>query len=190
MKDVYQKIVGDPRYAEGMKFGVPRQGHSEGSVGNHLVDLEKNLATMANGALLNPGDYYKLVVLIHSHDTMKYAAKHHAAITDPQSHASLARKFLSEFTDDEDLLNIVQAHDENLALWLQFKAKGTYSEERFRERVIDKINDIELLLLFQLLDGFTPGKTDYRQMLRWFVNQVNKYKSTPRVYHALELFGL
>jgi Holliday junction resolvasome RuvABC ATP-dependent DNA helicase subunit len=144
-------------------------------------------------------EYWKLLLLIHVHDIMKHAATPDSAIIDPNSHASLARKFLAEFSDDEDLQNIVQAHDENLALWLKFKTNGKVNSgvalhssitSRLEDRVINKIKDIELLLLFQIIDGATEGKTDMKEMLRWFVDEVNKYRPTQRVYKALELFGL
>ncbi len=190
--DILGRIMADPRYEAGLLYGVPRKGHSEGTVGKHLVDLQCNLIKMRTGGIVDieEDEYWKLLLLIHIHDIMKYCCKHDSPIIDPQSHASLARKFLAEFSDDEDLQNIVQAHDENLALWQQQKSRGNYRADRLEERIIDKIKDIELLLLFQIIDGFTDGKTDNRPMLRWFVDQVNCYVATPRVYKALELFGL
>lgn len=192
LSEVHRRIIEDSRYSAGFRYGVPRKGHPEGTVGNHLLDLKINLATMGNYGDINlsEDESWKLLILIEVHDIMKYAAKPDSPIIDPQSHASLAKAFLSEFVDDEDLLNIVQAHDENLALWQQQKAKGKYSDERLKERVLDKIKDIELLLLFQILDAYTPGKTDMREMPRWFVDQVHKHRPVPRIYRALELFGL
>jgi hypothetical protein len=190
---VFEKIFNDPRYHEGLKYGVPRKGHPEGTVGKHLVDLQCNLIHMRLGGIVEAGsiEYQKLLLLIHVHDIMKYAATPDSPIIDQNSHASLARKFLAEFLDDDDLQNIVQAHDENLALWQQQKNKGKYSVERMKERVIDKIEDIDTLLLFQLIDGFTEGKTDMRSMLRWFVGEVASYRHvSERVFKALELFGL
>lgn len=184
------KIVNDDRYKQGIAYGAPRKGHPEGTVGKHLIDLDRNVDKMFEGGWLAGDEYWKLRILVHTHDIMKYAAKPDSAIIDPQSHASLAAKFLSEFSDDQDLINIVQAHDENLALWQQHKAKGMYKEDRLKERVIDKVKDIELLLLFQICDAYTPGKTDMKEMPRWFVDQVNKYMYTPRVYKVLEFFGL
>jgi len=191
LTDTLNKIMSDARYVEGIKYGVPRKGHPEGSVGKHIADLLANLDKMWEGGWLSGDEFWKLTILIHVHDIMKYAAKPDSAINDPQSHASLAAKFLSEFSDDKDLINMVQAHDENLALWQRFKLKGSYPEERLKERVLDKIKDIELLLLFQIIDSSTPGKTDMKVMPRWFVDEVNKHNIyTPRVYSVLELFGL
>ena len=189
---IITSIFKDPRYKAGLRYGVPRKGHPEGTVGKHLVDLQCNLVKMRTGGIVDvkSDEYWKLFILILVHDIMKHAATPDSAIADPNSHASLARKFLAEFSDDEDLQNIVQAHDENLALWLNFKTRGHVNFGRLQDRVINKIKDIELLLLFQIIDGATEGKTDMKEMLRWFVDEVNVYRSTPRVYKALELFGL
>ena len=50
----------------------------------------------------------KLRLLIHTHDTFKGEAKRGVAIRHPESHASLARDFLADFCDDEQLLTMVQ----------------------------------------------------------------------------------
>ena len=70
----------------------------------------------------------KLRILIHTHDTFKADAKRGVAIWHPQSHASLARAFLGEFCDDEDLLAMVQLHDEPYALFLQTQRTGRVNE--------------------------------------------------------------
>lgn len=52
-------------------------------------------------------------------------------ITDPKSHASLARGFLATHCDDADLLAMLQYHDEPFALYRQFESKGKYNQDRF-----------------------------------------------------------
>jgi hypothetical protein len=169
-----------------LTYGRPRRGHHEGSVGNHLKDLDANLERLK--PLVSQEEYWKLKVLIHVHDTFKIHAKRDSAIEDPQSHASLARQFLAEYSDDSDLLNMVQYHDEGYAIWKEVERKGSWSIERFTRNVIDKIRDIDLFLLFTLIDGFTPSKEHTR--IRWFADQVNQYRPVKQIYRALELFGI
>jgi hypothetical protein len=193
MREILEKIKADPRYVEGIKYGMPRPGHAEGTIANHLADLEKNLEKLR--PFVSDDDYWKLQVLIHTHDTFKGWAIPNSPITDPNSHASLAKKFLSEFTDDVDLLKMVQFHDEGLALYLQWcalddnrKPRHKYSRTRFVERILP-IDDIELFLMFTIIDGYTPSKDHAK--IRWFVDEVNEHhKKTPNVYSALELFGI
>ena len=188
-QEIYQKVVSDPRYHTGVTYGKPRTGRKEGTVANHLVDLEANLSKLKEVPfLLSEDDYWKLRVLVHVHDTLKLWAKRDSAIEDPKSHASLARKFLSEFTDDEDLLRIVQYHDEGYALWKQQEAKGKYNQKRFTRNVL-AIRDVDLFLIFTLIDGYTPSKEHDR--IRWFVDQVSSVRQTSlHVEAALKEFGL
>lgn len=185
LERIFDMVLADPRYETGVTYGKPRTGHAEGTVANHLEQLEANLGKME--PMLTGAEYIALRILIHVHDTFKYWAKRDSAILDPNSHASLARAFLAEFTHDEDLLNMVQYHDENFALWKQFETKGRYNKKRF-EKLIVLIPDMTLFLFFTILDGYTPSKEHER--IRWFVDEVNKYVNTPRVYDALSLFSI
>lgn len=189
MKEILNNIKADPRYAKGIAYGVPRPGHSEGAVLNHLLDLDANLERMK--PLLSDEEYWKLAVLIHTHDTFKGSAKPDSPIKDPQSHASLARMFLSEFTNDLDLLQMVQYHDEGLALYMQSMTslgpKAPYNQRRMRDNILT-IKDLTLFLFFTIIDGYTPSKDHAK--IRWFVDQVNLHVKTPRVYKALEVFGI
>jgi hypothetical protein len=193
-KRLYHFIINDPRYTEGITYGKPHTGHAEGTVKAHLVDLENNLKKLDDGLgiRLHETEYWKLKILIHTHDTFKFWAKRDSAIEDPQSHASLAKKFLAEFTQDEDLLNIVQYHDEGYALWKQVETRGSYNKARFT-KAICIIKDLELFLFFTILDGFTPSKEPKR--IRWFINEVDSavadhITKLPRIYWALEVFGI
>ena len=46
-------------------------------------------------------------------------------ITDPKSHASLARGFLATHCDDADLLAMLQYHDEPFALYVSSRARAS-----------------------------------------------------------------
>lgn len=173
MEQMLKKIVSDPRYIKNIEYGVPRSGHPEGKVKVHIADLEQNLEKLARR--ISEEQYWKLMFLIHVHDTFKADAIPDSPILSPNSHASLARKFASEFTDDTDLLNMVQFHDLNFALWQQYESTGSYDQERFRS-LLDTIQDWDLFLLFSIIDGSTRGKDS--EKLRWFLREVRKYKKT------------
>jgi hypothetical protein len=127
-KDIFETIRGDPRYQRNMDWGKPRPGHPEGRVGAHIQELEDNLEGLRHK--LSETDYWRLKVLIHTHDTFKSEAQPGVPITAPNSHASLARAFLAEFCDDADMLAMVQYHDEPFALWRQCASKGNVNDER------------------------------------------------------------
>ena len=159
-----KSLVQDERYLRHLDWGEPREGHPEGSLRAHLADLERNAAYFL--PRLSEVDGWRLRLLIHAHDTFKPEAAEGAKITDPGSHASLARAFLAEFCpDDAELLNMVQFHDEPYALWRQ--------ERHFRlnrarlDALFSVIRDWDLYLVFLIVDGCTEGKG--REPLHWFL---------------------
>ena len=173
MKSIVERMMADPRYIRNIKYGEPRSGHPEGKVKFHIAELEQNLDKLA--PRITDEQYWKLKFLIHVHDTFKADATPDSPIASPTSHASLARKFASEFTDDADLLNMIQFHDLNFALWKQFNATGSYTIQRF-DMLLDTIRDWDLFLMFLILDGSTEGKDP--EKLKWFLREVKKHKST------------
>ena len=173
MKSIVERMMADPRYIRNIEYGEPRSGHPEGKVKFHIAELEQNLDKLA--PRITDEQYWKLKFLIHVHDSFKAEAVPDSPILSPNSHASLARKFASEFTDDADLLNMIQFHDVNFASWKQFDATGSYDADRFRA-LLETIVDWDLFLMFSILDGNTAGKDPDK--LRWFIREVRKSKAT------------
>ena len=167
-QSAFDAIVKDPRYLKNLDWGDPRPGHPEGTVRAHIAELERNLESLR--PKLSDDDVRKLRLLIHTHDSFKAEASAGVAITDPRSHASLARAFLAEFTDDADLLAMVQYHDEPNALWRQVETKGKCNAERFAT-LLRSIRGWNLFLAFCIIDGSTEGKS--REPLRWLFREVD-----------------
>lgn len=174
MRTIVQKIINDVRYLKNIEYGKPRPGHPEGKVKYHIAELEENLEFLRPRGI-SEEQYWKLKFLIHVHDTFKADAVPNSAILHPNSHATLARKFASEFTNDIDLLNMIQYHDVNFALWKQFSGTGFYDMARF-STLLETIMDWDLFLMFLILDGSTKGKDPAKT--RWFINEVRKHKET------------
>ena len=165
-------VMRDPRYLKNLDEAVdlvaqtPRpEAHA---IRAHIEEIEKNLEALR--PRLSDLDYRKLKLLVHTHDTFKGEAKPDVGITDPRSHASLARDFLAIYCPDPDLLAMVQFHDEPFARWRQFKAKCNYNQERF-SALLQNIRDWNLFLAFNIVDGCTEGKG--REPLAWFFNEVD-----------------
>ncbi|MCE9548026.1 MAG: hypothetical protein K8T25_21340 [Planctomycetia bacterium] len=161
-------IQADERYQQNLDWGKPRHGHPEGTVRAHIADLERNLNRLRHK--LTEIEVAQLRLLIHTHDTFKPDATPGVRINDPRSHASLAQQFLAEYCDDEQLLTIIQYHDEPYALWLQFANKAACDHERFRN-LMDRIADWDLFLAFLVIDGCNPGKD--RSPLFWMFQEVS-----------------
>lgn len=174
MQKIVEKVMADPRYQRNIEYGEPRSGHPEGKVKYHIAELEENLEKLA-GRGVSEEQYWKLKFLIHVHDTFKAEATPDTAILNPNSHASLAKAFASEFTTDEDLLNMIQFHDVNYSLWKQFAATFSYDVQRLTN-LLATIRDWDLFLMFLIIDGSTRGKDPAKT--GWFINEVKKYRNT------------
>jgi hypothetical protein len=163
-----EAIKRDPRYQKNLDWGEPRSGHPEGSIRAHIADLEENLARLRDK--LSDVDYWKLMLLIHTHDTLKPDAELNIPIIHPRSHSSLARAFLAQYCSDPDLQAIVQFHDEPYALWRQLKHRGKYDRGRM-EALLQNIRDWNLYLAFIIIDGCTAGKG--REPLYWLFDEID-----------------
>jgi hypothetical protein len=170
----FTAIFNDERYQSNLDWGQPRDGHPEGSIRAHVKELDKNLRRLQ--PQLSDAETAKLRLLIHTHDTFKPDARAGVPINHPRSHASLARAFLAEFITDEDLLTIVQFHDEPFALWNQVRSRGQCNRERF-ERLLGAIRDWRLFTAFLIIDGCTAGKT--REPLQWFLAEIQNRVDSP-----------
>lgn len=169
MDQLLEMIVGDPDYQANLDWGHPRPGHPEGTVRAHIRDLEANLHLLRDR--LSSDAPPKLRVLIHVHDSFKAQARRGVPIVHEQSHASLARAFLERFCADQDLLAMVQYHDEGYALWKAQRRHGRADEPRLRS-LLGRIQDWNLFLALCVLDGCTGSKD--RTSLRWFLNGVGQ----------------
>lgn len=164
----FQHVVSDPRYLANLDWGEVREGHSEGTVRAHISEIEPNLERLR--PKLRDEDYWKLKLLIHTHDSFKAEAQPGVPISDPRSHASLARAFLAIHCGDDDLLTMVQYHDEPFALYRQVEAKGKYNQDRF-EALLKAVLDWNLFLAFNIIDGCTGSKS--RDPLHWLFREVS-----------------
>jgi len=164
----FEAIIADSRYLANLDWGKPRSGHPEGTVRAHIAEIEPNLDSLRSK--LTDEDYWKLKLLIHTHDSFKAESEPGVAITDPKSHASLARAFLATHCDDADLLAMVQYRDEPFALYRQFESKGKYNQGRM-DALLKAIRDWNLFLAFNIIDGCTAGKS--RKPLHWLFGEVD-----------------
>ena len=174
MQSIVQKLLADTHYQKEIEHGEPRSGHPEGKLKFHIAALEVNLELLRKKGITDE-EYWKLKFMIHIHDLCKAESQTGVPTLHPLNHATLAKEFARKFTYDTDLLNMIQYHDENYELWKEFLQTQSYSRERL-ENLLNTIKDLDLFLMFTIIDGCTNGK-DYKKM-GWFINEVRKYKLT------------
>jgi len=181
---VLQRIRQDERYLSGLDWGTAaiRVGHPEGSIRNHIQQLEHNLAMVED--LLPPHHLDSLRLLIHTHDTFKSEAGEGVPLASSRSHASIAAKFLEEYECESDIVGIARFHDTPMACWSEFAYRGIDPTNTFID-VYRSVTDSDLFATFLLIDGLTEGK--HCAPLEWSLARFNQ--ENPLGTHVGEVFG-
>lgn len=171
-----------PLYQENLNWGKPRRGHPEGTLANHIAELEANLERIE--PLLGPGEEERLRLLIHVHDICKPEAWVGVDSDHPQNHALMARRLLEKLCDDPVLLAITQYHDDGYIMYQYFKRVDSY-RPRLRKLLVE-VGDVELFMLFFLIDSCTAGKR--RDPVDWWLYVVNQeHPLSPRIWESFKV---
>ena len=172
-KGILADIKDDDRYRHGIKFRVKGR-RKQSSVSNHITELEANLNQLSTRHKISEHEYWALMLLIHTHDTMKMHAIPHAKIKDMFSHSSLARDFAADYCRDEDLLQMIQQHEVPFSI---------YRKERKGQNVAEKLDELfgavrnwRLFLMFIIIDNCISGGS--RRPVYWIIEQANKRFAT------------
>ena len=169
--EILNSLKDSDNYKRCVALGKPRPGHPEGTVSNHIRELEGNLdSIIAIKARLGspPSEemILRLEVLIHSHDTFKSESLKGVPIDHAKSHASLGAGFIRRLGADAALCQIAQLHDVPFSVW----RKGENRREDKLLPVLKSIVDLPTFTLFQLIDNVTEGKSP--ASVAWFVKKV------------------
>jgi len=162
--ELERRIVADPRWQEGAAWGTPRPGHPEGSVAGHIEEVLSNVDDEASDAV--DRERLRFVALIH--DTFKHRVQRARPRTGDNHHAVVARQFAEHYTNDVELLELIELHDESYNAWLKGRRSGDWpaAEARAR-RLLDRLGrSAPLYLRFYRADARTGDKS--REPLVWF----------------------
>src|SRR4051794_556303 len=152
--ELEERVTRNPTLLEGLAWGEPRTGHPEGSVAAHVEDLLETLDTWDEPA--DRREELRFISLVH--DAFKGDVKERLPKMGRNHHADRARRFAERFTNDDDVLSVIQHHDRPYALWRKMKRKGSLDDRAFT-KMLGGIPDIPLFVRFVELDGSTEGKT-------------------------------
>jgi hypothetical protein len=184
LAQILDEIKSSKRYSANVLWGKPRGGHPEGTVANHIRELEANLARISY--LLDEQEILQQQILIHVHDTFKREAVSGSPIEDPESHASLAATFLAEVAPEQrQLILITQYHDEMYAIWRRVRGGGSHDRERI-QKLVGKISEWDTFATFLLIDNLTAGKN--REPTNWALDVLEQEGClSPRVREIQEI---
>jgi len=167
--ELERRIMAEPRWQAGAHWGEPRPGHPEGTVLLHLVEVLANLDRF--GLAPDVRRRLRLVALVH--DAFKREVDRSRPRVGDNHHAVIARRFLAAFTDDEDVLEITELHDDAFNAWAVGHRHGRWAEAEARAReLIRRLGGrLELYLVFYRADNATGDKRPESRC--WFECLVN-----------------
>jgi hypothetical protein len=165
--ELERRLAENRELLRGLAWGEPRAGHPEGPVGTHVSHLLE--AIDRSGETGERRELLRFIALVH--DSFKSQVRERLPRVGENHHATRARRFAKDFTDDERVLATIQFHDKPYALWRKLHRRGKLDEHGFR-RMMKRIPDPELFLRFIELDGSTEGKRP--EPIEWFRDELER----------------
>jgi hypothetical protein len=164
------KIISTPEFLTGVDYGKPRPGHPEGKVLYHIKDVLDKI-----GEFHLDRHYYeksKLRLIALTHDTLKYKVDKSMPRVGQNHHGFFARQYLEQFCQDQDVLQIVEKHDDAYNIWNsgQKTGKWTKANSLARKLVHELDKNLNLYLAFYQCDNSTGNKNP--EPYNWFSNQI------------------
>jgi hypothetical protein len=117
-----ERICADVAWQQGVLWGEPRPGHSEGQVMYHIAEVLANIDHLARTD--EERRDLRLIALIH--DTFKYRVDPTKPRVGNNHHATIARQFAERYIDDAAILDIIELHDEAFNAWRLGASKGRF----------------------------------------------------------------
>jgi HD domain len=155
--EIEKAVISDRDWIEGARWGKPRKGHPEGAVIYHIHEVLENVETYYGQSPMRE----KLRIIAIIHDTFKYKANE-------EGHALLARRFAEKYLSEQNLLDIIERHDDAYYAWLFGAEEGDWDKALVSaNELIDFLGkDLELFTAFYQCDNRTGNKT--HDDVEWF----------------------
>jgi hypothetical protein len=161
-------IMADPDWIEGAAWGKPRRGHPEGMVLLHIQEVLDNIDQLELTAAEK--EDLRLIALIH--DTFKHKVDTTKSRVGENHHAMVARRFAEKYIPErEDLLEIIELHDEAYNSWQKGNRDDKWDKAEVRARnLLRRLGPkrIGLYLQFYHCDNHTGNKG--QASLEWFID--------------------
>ena len=163
--DLEKALLNSSEFQKGLFWGKPRYGHPEGKVLFHIKEVLDNIDKLE----IDKPTRIKLRLIAFAHDTFKYMEEKSTPHRDWSKHHSvIARRFMEDYTRDEEVLDVIELHDEAFYCW---RLKILYNEVEQGNKRLSKFlfriaDNIQLYYLFFKCDTRTGDKT--QSPLYWF----------------------
>jgi hypothetical protein len=157
-----EQLITSPEFNKGLLWGKPRYGHPEGLVLYHIIEVLDNIERLTLTTIER--ETLRLVALVH--DTFKFREEELRIWNDDytQHHGVLARRFMEQYTDNQQILNLIELHDEAYYIW---KSGDELRQKNRVERLFNRLgDDLQLFYAFFKCDTQTGDKTQVP--ISWF----------------------
>lgn len=165
-------ICNDDEFIVGCNYGKSRPGHPEGQVIYHVKEVLENIDKFYG----DDEDRQDLRIIALVHDTFKHKVDQTKPKVGENHHGTIARKFAEKFIDNQDLLQIIEKHDEAYNAWSVGGRRGDwYKAERRAQQLIAGLlieGCLDLYVKFYHCDNATGDKE--QENYDWFVRLINK----------------
>ncbi len=171
-----QRIAADAEWEEGAAWGSPRRGHPEGAVAAHIAEVLHNIDRLSDDQ--QQRERLRLVALVH--DTFKHRVDPSKPRSGANHHAAIARTFAKRYIDDDELLDVIELHDEAYNSWGRGDRSGDWGAAEGRaRRLIERLGDtLPFYVRFYQVDNETGTKS--QEPVEWFERQVEAIRRHPR----------
>ena|ERR1035437_1204217 len=167
--DIEKKIIVNSDFIEGALYGEIRRGHPEGSIIYHIKEVLANVDKYCNEA--NRSDL-RLIAMLH--DTFKHKVDRTKSKFGENHHGMIARRFAEKFIKNNDLLKIIELHDEAYNAWSKGDRKNDWTGaiKRANDLIVGLLLEdiLDLYLTFYRCDNETGDKA--QDCYKWFEKQI------------------
>ncbi len=162
------QILNNPEIRKGLMWGKPRYGHPEGEVVLHVREVLNNIEALS----LDAQSRRKLRLITIVHDTFKYAESKTYPRDWSKHHSMLARHFMAAYTEEQDVLDIIELHDEAYYAWRLLKLYGKEDAGTAKlNNLLKRLGD-NLMLYYYFFKCDTQTGDKIQAPLRWFEEEV------------------
>jgi len=169
--EVEKSITSNPNFEEGALYGKIRRGHPEGQVIYHIKEVLTNIDQYAETE--DERKALRLIAMVH--DTFKHKVDRSMPKSGENHHGMIARRFTEKFIPaDQDILQIIQRHDDAYNAWSKSDRDGDWTTAENRViRLIDGLlmeGIVDLYAKFYRCDNETGDKT--QKCYDWFLEHI------------------
>jgi hypothetical protein len=163
-------ICDDLEFEKGAMYGKPRSGHPEGAVIYHIQEVLANIDKFYGDDI----DRDELRVIAIVHDTFKHKVDQTQPKAGENHHGMIARRFAEKFPIHQDVLEVIQLHDDAYNAWSAGGRHGDWYKAKKRAtnliNVLQIENALDLYVKFYKCDNATGDKS--QDNYEWFIDLI------------------